>query len=133
MLQLDHGRIKRNMATLTKEIIEAAIAGFEGQKNRIDEQIAHLRGMFNGGSSSAAIPAAEPKSGKKRKFSTAALQRMREAQQRRWAKVRGESTVATPVKSAKPKRKISAAGRKAIAEAQKKRWAAKRTAAKKVA
>jgi hypothetical protein len=131
MLQLDHGENKGNMQTLTKEIIEAAIAGFEGQKQRINEQIAELRGMLNGGSSSAT---AQPKAGKKRKFSASALQRMREAQQRRWAKVRGESVSAMPVeKSAKPKRRISAAGRKAIAEAQKKRWAATRAGAKKVA
>jgi hypothetical protein len=116
---------------MTKEIIQAAISGFEGQKQRIDEQIAELRGMLNGGSSR---PAAEPKSGKKRKFSSAALQRMREAQQRRWAKVRGESAAAAPVeKVTKSKRRISAAGRKAIAEAQKKRWAAQRAAAKKAA
>jgi hypothetical protein len=31
------------MQSLTKEIIEAAIAGFEGQKQKIDVQIAELR------------------------------------------------------------------------------------------
>jgi hypothetical protein len=120
------------MQILTKEIIQAAIAGFEGQKQRIDEQLAELRGMLNGGSARAAT---EPKSNQKRKFSASALERMREAQQRRWAKVRGESVSAMPAekKSAKPKRKMSAAGRKAIAEAQKKRWAAQRAAAKKAA
>jgi hypothetical protein len=118
------------LATLTKEIIEAAIAGFEGQKQRLDEQIAELRGMLNGDRASSSV---EPKPvTTRRKFSATALKRMREAQQRRWAKVRGESApAAKDAPKTKPKRKISAAGRKAIAEAQKKRWAAKKAAAKK--
>ena len=109
-----------------REIIEAAIAGFEGQKQKIDGQIAELRDMLNGvGSNSAA----QPNSDTRRRFGAATLKRMREAQQRRWAKVRGVSAPATPVtKSLKPKRKMSAAGRKAIAEAQRKRWAAKKAA-----
>jgi hypothetical protein len=119
------------MPTVTNEVIEAAIAGFEGQKQHIDFKIAELRAMLDGGHTA---PAAKTETTPtKRKFSAAALKRMREAQQRRWAKVRGESapTVkasAPSVKVApitkKPKRKLSAAGRKAIAEAQKKRWAA---------
>jgi hypothetical protein len=113
------------LPTLTKEIIEAAIAGFEGQRKNIDAQIAELRAILTGKGSSSA--AAAPKSGKtRRKFSAAALKRMREAQQRRWAKVRGEAvTMPRPVK---PKGTLSAAGRKAIAEAQKKRWAEKKAA-----
>jgi hypothetical protein len=58
---------------------------------------------------------------------------MREAQQRRWAKVRGESAppaAATP-QPAKPKRKLSKAGRANIVAALKKRWAAKKAAAAK--
>jgi hypothetical protein len=116
------------MPLLNEQILEAAIAGFEAQKQKIDLQIAGLRAMLTG---APGVPAAVEKAGKaKRKFSAAALKRMREAQQRRWAKVRGESTApaeAAP-KSAKPKRKISAAGRRAIAEAQRKRWAATKAA-----
>ena len=36
------------MPTLTKEIIIAAITGFESQKTGIDLQIAQLRAMLNG-------------------------------------------------------------------------------------
>ena len=122
------------MPTVTNEVIEAAIAGFEGQRQHIDAKIAELRAMLNGGHAS---PEATPT---KRKFSAAALKRMREAQQRRWAKVRGESAptakTALAAKTApvkKAKRKLSAAGRKAIAEAQKKRWAARKAVEKKVA
>jgi hypothetical protein len=112
------------LPTLTKEIIEAAIAGLEGHRKHIDGQIAELRAILTGDGSS---PAAAPKSGKtKRKFSASALKRMREAQQRRWAKVRGEAV--TMPKPVKPKGTLSAAGRKAIAEAQKKRWAEKKAA-----
>ena len=100
-------------------------AQFAYLAQKIDVQIAELRGMLNGGSAS---PAAKPATTKKggRQFSPAALQRMREAQQRRWAKVKRETSPLAEVP--KPKRKISAAGRKRIAEAQKKRWAAKKAA-----
>ena len=119
---------------LTAEIINAAIVGFDQQKLHIDTQIAELRAMLSGGSNE---PAATPKvpTIKRRKFSAAARRRMKEAQQLRWAKIRGESSEpssppATP-ESPKPKRKISAAGRKAISEATKKRWAAVHAAAAK--
>lgn len=112
------------MPTLTKEIIEAAIAGFEGQKHKIDGQIADLRAMLTG----TPVATAEPEPGEaKRKFSAATLKRMREGQLRRWANIKGASEPKAAVKTtAKPRRKMSAAGRKAIAAAQKKRWAAKK-------
>ena len=106
------------MPKLTNEIIEAAIDGLEAKKQHIDDEIAELRAMLKG--ARAGAPRGR---GGKRKFSPEALQRMREAQQRRWAKARGESA---PAPKSKPKRKMSAAGRKAIAAAQKKRWAAQR-------
>lgn len=113
------------MPKLTNAIIEAAIDGFEAQKQRIDGQIAELRAMMTG---APAAPATEPQAGKtRRKLSPEALQRMREGQQRRWAKVRGESPQ-TDAGTVKPKRKMSAAGKKRIAEAQKRRWAAKKAA-----
>jgi hypothetical protein len=116
------------MPTLSKQIIDAAIEGFEAQKLRIDAQIAELRAMLNGG---PVAPATEPKAGKvKRKMSPATLRRMSEDQQRRWAKAKAEP--AAPFegvsKAAKPKRKLSAAGKVGIVAALKKRWAAKRAA-----
>ena len=113
------------MPSLTKEIIEAAIDGFEAQKQRLDVQIAELRAILNGGPTA---PTQEPTAGKtKRKLSPEALKRMREGQQRRWAKVKGELPHAE-AKAAKPKRKLSAAGKAAIVAALKKRWAAKKAA-----
>jgi hypothetical protein len=72
-------------AKLTNTIIEAAIVGFEAQKQSIDAQIAELRAMLTG-----APEAAEeaPAKGTRKKFSAASRKRMREAQQARWARAR---------------------------------------------
>ncbi len=117
------------MATgkLTKTIIKAAIAGFEAQKTSIDGQIAALQAMLTGGSETESGHA--PAEAKRRKFSAAAIKRMREAQKLRWAKIKGKSKAAPEAKAAKtarPKPHFSAAARKALSEAMKERWAAKR-------
>jgi hypothetical protein len=115
---------------LTPEIINAAILGFEGQKRHIDAQIAELRAMLSGGSAGTAVTPEAP-TRKRKKFSAAARRRMKEAQQRRWAKIRGESepsaAPATP-EPAKPKRRISEEGMKRIIAATKKRWRLQRAA-----
>jgi hypothetical protein len=114
------------MPTLTREIIEAAIAGFEAQKQNIDAQIAELRSMLSGTSASSA-PSTK-RGGAKRRLSPEALERIREGQRRRWAAAKGGA--AAPAKAGKkPKRKLSPEGRKAIVAALKKRWAAKKAAA----
>src|ERR1035437_5193944 len=103
---------------LAPEIIAAAILGFEEQKRHIDSKIAELRAMLSGGpGETAATPEASNR--KPRKFSAAWRRVMREAQQRRWARIRGESEPSTPAtpEAPKPKRKLSAAGRKAIQDA----------------
>lgn len=116
------------MSRITNEMIEAAITGFEAQKKHIDGQIAELRGMLSGSSSGSATVSRTVRG--RRKFSPEAIQRMREAQQRRWAKVRGTSVSAKKEtarpKTAKSKRRLSAAGRKRIVDALKKRWAEKK-------
>jgi hypothetical protein len=113
---------------LSESIILAAIDGFEAQKIRIDQQIAELRTMLRGRSTGNGSAAARHK----RTFSPEALQRMREAQQRRWAKVRGTAPAASATGGAtKPRRRLTAAGRRAISQAAKRRWALKRAAAKK--
>jgi hypothetical protein len=115
-------------AKLTNTIIEAAIHGFEAQKQSIDAQIAELRAMLTGApETSSGEVSGKPK---RRKFSAAAVKRMREAQKLRWAKIRGESETAPAAKTLKkPKTKhtMSAAARKAISAAMKKRWADKKT------
>jgi hypothetical protein len=119
---------------LTPQIINAAIVGFEQEKLRIDTQIAELRAMLNGGPAKP-TPAATPEAPtiKRREFSAAARRRMKEAQQLRWAKIRGESESPAPAmpEAPKAKRKLSKAGRANIVAALKKRWAEKKAAAAK--
>src|SRR6516164_11000199 len=110
---------------LTREIINAAIAGFEQQKLRLDTQIAELRAMLPG--ELAAAPG--PTKGRRRKMSAAARKRIGDAQRKRWAASKGDSASASE-STTKPKRKLSAAGRAAIVAALKKRWAGKRAAKK---
>jgi hypothetical protein len=115
---------------LTTEILAAAIERFEGQKRRIDEQIAQLRQMLDGGRSEM-VGASEAPKGKRRKMSAAARKRISDAQKKRWAasKRPSEPTLqAAASETPKRKRKISAAGKRAIAAATRKRWAAFRAA-----
>ncbi len=128
------GKFSHMPQKLTDEIIDAAIEGFEAQKVRLDQKIAELRAMRSGDhhqDTSTTAPEAAPR--KRRKFSAAAIKRMREAQKQRWAKVRGQSE---PVQAAapptKPKRKLSAATRARLVANLKKARAAKAAKAKAV-
>jgi hypothetical protein len=110
------------MPQLSKEIVLAAIDGFESQKQRIDAQIAELRAMMAGASAKETTPERAT-----RQFSPDTLRRMKEGQKRRWAKVKEKAQIKP---EAKPKRKLSAAGKAAIVAALKKRWAAKKAQSK---
>src|SRR5258708_2422744 len=113
---------------LTSEILNAAIAGFEAQKDHIDSQIAEVRSMLDGGGTG---PAASTATAKPRKKRTAAVRRrMKIAQQLRWKKIK-QGSEPTQTEAAKPKkRRMSAAGRRAISLAAKKRWKAIKAAKK---
>ena len=113
------------MPTLTKEIISAAILGFEEQKRRLDVKIAELRAMLSHGSDGA-TSSPKPTGRKKRGMSAAGRKAIAAAQRKRWAAAK--AATATPKATKKPKRKLSAAGRAAIVAALKKRWAAKKAA-----
>jgi hypothetical protein len=105
----------------TTEIIQAALDGFERQKQKIDQQIAELRQMLSGHLSKSTT-AESPKV--RKKVSAAGRRRMAEGQKRRWAAKRGEREKSPSAPEAvKPKRKLSAAGRKRIIAATKARWA----------
>ena len=111
---------------LTPQIIHAAIEGFETQKKQIDVQIAELRGMLDGNRSETTADASESAPRKRRKFSSAAIARMRAAQKARWAKIKGESEPSEPAATAaapKRKRRMSKEGRARIVAATKARWA----------
>ena len=113
------------MPQLSTQIIEAAIDGFEAQKQRIDVQIAELRAML---SPAGSAPAAKTTVRRKRGMSAAGRKAIAEAQRKRWAAAKGESAAAPKV-TRKPKRKLSAAGKANIVAALKKRWAAKKAEA----
>jgi hypothetical protein len=111
------------LTKFTPDLINAAIAGFEFQKRRIDSQFAELQQLLNGDRTLAAAGA--DASAPKRKVSAAARRRMAAAQKARWAKLRAASAPTAPAHAAKPatrQRKLSAAGGKAIGQAAKKRW-----------
>ena len=114
------------MPQLTDEIIDAAIAGFEQQRLRIEEQIRELRAMRSGKPSKADNTSEAQRGRGKRRLSAAARARIAAAQRKRWAALKGQSEQTTEAR--KPKRKMSAKGRRAIAEATRKRWAAFRAA-----
>jgi len=116
------------MPTLTIEIINAAILGFEEQKRRLNEQISELRGLLPGATPSS--EPTEPTNGTRRKMSAAGRKAIAAAQRKRWAAKKAEPNAA-PAQATKPKRKLSAAGKAAIVAALKKRWAAKKAAAAK--
>jgi hypothetical protein len=118
------------MAKLTNEMIEAAIHGFESQKQHIDSQIGELRAMLSGRTKRSTSDS-HPVGRKKRGMSAAGRRAIAEAQRKRWAAVKAQS--ATPKVLKKTKRKLSAAGKAAIVAALKKRWAAKKAAATKKA
>ena len=117
--------------TLTPEIINAAILGFEEQKRHIDSRILELRALLAG---DPVQTEAQPKGpgAKRRKMSAAGRKRISEAQRKRWAESKAKSGPAVVAEEApKPKRRLSAAGRKAIVAATKRRWALKRAEAAK--
>jgi hypothetical protein len=108
---------------LAKEILTAAISGFEEQKRTIDTHIANIRAMLSGNGTEPTA-ATEPSGRPRRKMSAAARRKIAAAQRKRWAKAKAGS------EPAKPKRRLSAAGRAAIIAATKKRWAALKAAKK---
>jgi hypothetical protein len=114
---------------LTREIIAAAIDGFEAQKQHIDTQIASLRGMLSGNPAKPAATAEAPRR-ERRKMSAASRARIAEAQRKRWELKKADAGKAQPA-AKKAKRKLSSARRAALAANLAKARAAK--AAKKAA
>ena len=121
---------------LSPDVLNAALAGLEAQKQTIEahiEQVRILLGIRADGqprrgrppkAATVATAADVQQTGPttKRHFSAAARKRMAAAQRQRWAAKRAEAEA--PVRHAPRKRRMSAEGRKRIAEAARKRWAA---------
>src|ERR1039458_8160349 len=100
---------------LTNEIIAAAIDGYEGQKKRIDQQLAELRAMLSGGPAETA-PTPEAPKHKRRRMSAAGRRAVAEAQRKRWARIRGESEPSAPATTKAPKAKRRIRDRKSVVE-----------------
>ena len=104
---------------LTREIITAAIAGFEAQKRHIDSNIAGLRNMLHARHAVAVAASSKPE----RKVSLASRRRMALAQKRRWAAIKGHLQANSAASPHRLEGRISEEGRKRIIAATKKRWA----------
>jgi hypothetical protein len=116
----------------TRDILLAALAGFQLDKQRIDTQIAEVEAMLgSGGPTQEAASEEAPRKRTRKNFSAAARRKMALAQKARWAKIKGESEPepSTP-EPTKTKRTLSAAGRKSLQESMRRRWAVKKTEAK---
>jgi hypothetical protein len=125
--------------TLTRDILLAALAGFQLDKQRIDSQIAEVQAMLDGSSGTptktATVSVDRPVKARGKR-SAAVRRRMAEAQKARWAKIKGaatpESISPSPAATEAPKakRQISEEGRRRIIAATKKRWRPQKAAAK---
>ena len=112
--------------------LNGIISQLERQKAAIERALLALREVEVPATISQVEAAAtlEVPARKGKKRSAAVRKRMREAQQLRWAKIRGESEPPAMPEPSKPKRRISAEGMKRIIAATKKRWRLQRAAAK---
>jgi len=80
-------------AAISRELLSAALEGFERQKTRIEEQITHVRSML--GIKKRGRPPKNPAAQgspkpprKRRKMSAAARKRIGDATRKRWAALR---------------------------------------------
>lgn len=103
------------------ELLEAALIGFQHQRDEIEKKIEDLRRLIGGYTGSADGNSTQ----KSRTLSASARSRIAAAQKKRWAAYKAEHG-----KKASPPRKrvLSAEGRARIIAATKKRWAAFRKA-----
>jgi hypothetical protein len=115
---------------LNAEIVIAAIAGFEQQKQHIEAQIVKLRSVLPGGALATTSEANKP-----RRTQSTAARKIALRQKARRAKIHSLSVppAAARVEKSMPKRRISEEGLKRIIAATKKRWALKGTEAAKTA
>lgn len=76
----------------SESFLQAALEGLQLQKQRIEEQIAHVRGLLGRGGKEKAPAAVLPSPNKtRRKLSAAARKRIAAAQKKRWAAYRKEN------------------------------------------
>jgi hypothetical protein len=91
-------------------VLEMALVGFELQRDRIDAVIAEIRDELGQSgtrhSTATATDDSEPKTPRKKRFSTAARKRMAAAQKKRWQLLKTKKALAKKTKpTAAPKRR----------------------------
>lgn len=114
--------------TTDRALLEAALFGYQHQRNEIESKMAEIRSLLAGKSTAGLTGATTSEAPvKKRTMSAAGRRRIAAAQRKRWAAQKGSTKEATGKKQTPAKkRRMSAAGRQAIADATRKRWAALR-------
>ena len=92
-----------------RDLLEAALIGYEHMRMAVEQRITQLRVMLNGnGRQTGAVPASEPTVRRKRRRSSAATRkRMAEAQRKRWSKIRAQQSAKTAARPTKRRRKLS--------------------------
>jgi hypothetical protein len=110
-----------------RALLEAALFGYQHQREEIEGKMAEIRGLLSGKSASGSTgaTASEPPT-KKRTMSAAGRRRIAEAQRQRWAAQKSAKEAPAKKRTGAKKRTMSAAGRQRIADATRKRWAALR-------
>ena len=102
---------------IDSSILEAALIGYQHQRDAIDARIAEIRRQIDGEPPQAS--ASEADAPTKRVVGAAGRKRMAAAQRKRWAEFKKAEEAPAPAK----RRRLSAAGRERIIDATKKRWA----------
>jgi hypothetical protein len=121
---------RKDKEMMNRAILEAAILGFEQQRERIDATIAELKAQL-GGEKALTGSANAPESKPRRKMSAKAKKAIRDAQKKRWADFHAaqeagkpKAAVKAPAKKATVKAAPKAAPKKKMSAATKAKLAA---------
>lgn len=94
-------KTKRKAIEMNAELADAAILGLEMKRRELDEKIAELRLIANKDTSRAYSQVAG-KVKRRRSFSAASRKKMADAQRKRWAAIKKNSTGSSSKASGKP-------------------------------
>jgi hypothetical protein len=127
--------------TIDHSVLEMALVGYEMQRNRIEAAIGEIQAQLGDGgsgrSSSTATTIAEPKTPRKKRFSTAARKRMAAAQRKRWQLLKAKKAPAKKTQPTAPvkrrKATVAAPARKPPVQVKATKKAAPKPKAKKTA
>lgn len=107
---------------IDQALLEAALVGYIHQRDQLTAKISELQQQLGHSAKAPEVGGGE----KGRGMSSAARERIAEAQRKRWAAYHKKTGAKAAKKTEGPKRILSPAARKRIADATRKRWAAYR-------